>query len=1053
MLPTWPSRIDSPPVKPRAVIGEVRVVGYGRHANRALASVISGAQAGRPLAPVTVVVPSNFAGLSARRLLAGGDLGGHGVANVRFVTPFRLAELLVGDRPTGRPLTNPMLGAAVRRALSEQQGSLSAVAEHRATEAAFAHLYAELSHVSEATLEVLAGSGGLPAAGVVVFRRIGSLLDGFSGEDDIADAAAVRPDLGEAVKPLGHVVWYLLEPLTPALTRMLRKVLELAPSTAIVGLTGADAADAPVLAACERAGVAVDAAPSFAVPTGSHVVSVSDCDEEVRAVVRRIVLLAEEGVRLDRIGVFYPSAAPYLASLVAQLGEAGIASNGPSRERLADRVAGRSLLAALALPGVRWRRDRVMALIADGPVRDGDRVVKPSAWEEVSRAAGVVRDLDEWPERLAGHRAALAARVELADRASQAAQVARMERAVADCDALASFVVGLAAQVEGVVRSEGWWDRSEAARQLLSHLLGDERRRSSWPDAEVDAASRVEDALLRLSSLDGIEPDPSFEVFCRALTTELDEARGRSGRFGHGVVYGPLSAAIGQDFDAVFVLGMAEGTCPSPRREDVLLPDAVRRAAGAGELMVQADRIHDQHRAYLAALAAAPAARRYLLFPRGDLRSGRTRLPSRWLLDTTTVLAGRWVQSSDFAGLGAPAVDVVASFPAGLRAGPTPASTADHDLSCLLGWTEGGGDARLHPGALAVRSGMDALAARRSAHFTVWDGNLAGHPVPSPASGKPLSASGLERWASCGYRYFLGSVLGLGDRQEPERVVGLDAAERGTAVHEVLERFMREVIERGAPDPDTAWSPADRDRLAHIASEVFAVLEATGRTGRPLVWRVERQALALLLDGFLSADDAYRLRSRTRPQLVELAFGMAGVGPVAVLLGDGRRVLLRGRADRVDVGEDGRRRVIDYKTGRGERYKDLDEGDPVRAGTMLQLGVYSEAADQRLGPAPTTASYWMVDQDAEFRQAGYVWDGSRRDRFVEVVTAIVEGIGNGVFPALPGEWDSWRGRNENCLHCDFDRVCPRDRGSFAEAKVAAPQLRVRDVLSAPGVQG
>jgi ATP-dependent helicase/nuclease subunit B len=275
------------------VISDVRVVGSGRPTLAALASTVSDAKRGVPLAPITVVVPSNFVGLSARRLLAGGDLGGRGVANVQFVTPFRLAELLVGDHSTGgRPLTNPVLGAAVRRSLSGQPAPLSAVAENQATVEAFAGLYAELSHVSEATLEVVAGFGGLQASGVEVFRRIRTLLHGFPGEDEVANAVASRSDLGLAIKPFGHVVWYLPEPVTPALARMLRAVFEFAPSTVIVGVTGVDLADAPVFAACERSGVAVEVAATIAAPSASHIVSVSDCDEEVRAAVRRIVSLA-----------------------------------------------------------------------------------------------------------------------------------------------------------------------------------------------------------------------------------------------------------------------------------------------------------------------------------------------------------------------------------------------------------------------------------------------------------------------------------------------------------------------------------------------------------------------------------------------------------------------------------------------------------------------------------------------------------------------------------------------------------------------------------------
>ncbi len=39
--------------------------------------------------------------------------------------------------------------------------------------------------------------------------------------------------------------------------------------------------------------------------------------------------------------------------------------------------------------------------------------------------------------------------------------------------------------------------------------------------------------------------------------------------------------------------------------------------------------------------------------------------------------------------------------------------------------------------------------------FTEFDGNLAGQPVPSPVGDTVLSATRLERWARCGFRYFL----------------------------------------------------------------------------------------------------------------------------------------------------------------------------------------------------------------------------------------------------------------------------------------------------------
>ena len=117
---------------------------YGRAALEVLRHVVAGAKDGDPLAPVTVVVPSNHVGVSARRLLAGGRLGevaagGSGVAAVTFLTTYRLAELLGAATLAGagrRPVSNPVISAAIRRALADDAGMFAPVAGHAATEAA-----------------------------------------------------------------------------------------------------------------------------------------------------------------------------------------------------------------------------------------------------------------------------------------------------------------------------------------------------------------------------------------------------------------------------------------------------------------------------------------------------------------------------------------------------------------------------------------------------------------------------------------------------------------------------------------------------------------------------------------------------------------------------------------------------------------------------------------------------------------------------------------------------------------------------------------------------
>ena len=146
---------------------------YGRPAVAALHAEIVAAKQGEPLAPVTVVVPTNSVGVATRRLLASGELGpitgrGVGVVGVNFLTVFRLAELLAAPTLAAagrRPVSTPVVAAAVRAALAEKPGLFAPVAEHPATEEALAVVHRELSDLAEPELDLLARQGRAGARG------------------------------------------------------------------------------------------------------------------------------------------------------------------------------------------------------------------------------------------------------------------------------------------------------------------------------------------------------------------------------------------------------------------------------------------------------------------------------------------------------------------------------------------------------------------------------------------------------------------------------------------------------------------------------------------------------------------------------------------------------------------------------------------------------------------------------------------------------------------------------------------------------------------------
>lgn len=1036
------------------LVPTVQYCAYGRPAMVALGQTITQVQA-TPLQPVTVIVPSNFAGLAARRMLGSNQIAAPdmpaGIANVSFVTPFRLAELLaaghLGDR---QPLTAPVLTAAVRRALRDDPRHFRQVRNHHATEQAVATVVGELSNASAQSLEAIEQQGGYPEQVVGLYRTISSHLTSFHDEASVARAAARRPDLATALRRHGHLIWFLPGSTTAPLAMFLRALFEVAPATVIVGQSGDQGADVEPLRSCRIAGIDTTAietaatqmtppAEAMPLPIADHVISVTDADEEVRAVLREVVQLAHEGVALDRIGIFHPTPDPYVRILEQHFAAAGVPANGPSRQRLSDSVGGRVLRAAIALPSDRWRRDRVMALVTSGPVRAGEQPARPASWEKLSRAAGVVGGLSDWRTKLDRYRAALVDGQVHAHTQGLDQRAAHVERDIADVDALRGFIDQLAEAVAAVGAADSWLTKTQAAAELLYGLLGPAHTHGGWPEAEQSSFEQVESALERLAQLDGLDPDPSGAVFQRALTAELDVARGRNGRFGNGVVYGPLATAVGQDLDAIFILGCAEGLCPVPRREDSLLPDTARRAT-RGDLPERLGQLDEQHRLFLAALAAAPQERRWLFLPRGDLRSSRQRRPSRWLLPSASHLAGRTVYATDFANDHPDGVHEVASHAQALLDASHHTSADERDLAAVYRYARASGDAAEHPAASAQACGIQAQRDRASSRFTEYDGNLAGQQMPSAS--EPLSASRLETWSACGFRYFLAHVLRVRHHDDPERTVSLSMADRGILLHEVLEMFLAEMIQAGPPDPQTPWTREQRLRAFEIAEQLFADYEASGRTGRPVLWQTMRADLLDLLADFLYADDKHRARTGSRPARLEYAFGMGEAPPLEVEVADGRTLRFRGMIDRVDHADDGRVLISDYKTGAGKAYRKIGD-DPLQSGTTLQLGLYAQAIKQHFDAAHVDTHYWMVNAAAGYARFGYLFDDHAQAELERVLGVISTGIEQGVFVANPGGWQSFRSTYEQCQYCAYDSLCPVDRAEHVHDKADAPEVQVR----------
>lgn len=1083
----------------------VVVTGYGPAAHDALAAAVDEAQAGDRLAPVTVVVPSNYVGLGARRALA----RRRGIAAVNFATPYRLAEMLgapvtaAGGR---RPVSTPVVAAQVRSILRTDPGYFDGVQSHPTTEKTLVKAHRELSEVPDPGLDRLAAASARAEDVVRVHRAVKKgLADRFHDEQDLIGDATEALARGAAPVELGPVIVFLPQRLTAGQARLLGAVAGRTTVTVIAGKTGAADADASVKVSLARLSLASDPAAAFEAAEADpaacfrapglapgagelRALSVSDPDDEVRHAVRAVLDAARAGVSLGRCAIVYGSADPYARLVGDALDSAEIEWYGAAVRTAETSLLGRSLLALLALGDNDLSRRDVAAWLASGGVRADGRWAPAAAWERAARAAGVTAG-DQWASRLGRRADDLEAEAdELVDDEERVEWAEGKRRRAGEARALAAFVQQLRADLDAGAGARNWRELSRWCHKLIRGYLGGPLTRSRWPDEEQRHARAVETAVDRLAELDGIDDRPSADAFRQALQTELAADAGRRGRFGGGVLVGPVGLAVGIDLDLAVVCGMAEGVFPSRRRDDALLPDRERALAGA-DLTRRSDH-GDDHRALLAALAGARG--KLLLYPRGDLRRSAPLTPSRWLLDAAEAIDGRRPGTDDLGRESGDWLTEVPSFVAGLRGTSFPAHIQEYDMRALLdhhdrrrsqsrfgadpsvgGWKSGraGWDIDSVRQRVELRRGIELRRGRGSDRLTRFDGNLAegdlrGAALPDPAGdGAAVSATRLEKWAECPHAYFVRHVLGVDAVEEPDAEYRISPLTRGHLVHHALKRWIDELAESGAlAAPGASWPAEARRRLLEIGAEECDRLEARGLTGRPLYWRRDRQRLLEDLETFVGFDDQMRAEAGSTPMAAELGFGQPGsdLEAVTVEIGGGRAIWLRGSIDRIDATEEEGLLVIDYKTGSDRGYKDLSPQDPSLGGRRLQLVLYAEAVQAIQGRADSPvraiqgradssvrADYWFVSAKGGFRARGYEVTDEVRNWVLETVGAVADGIAAGLYPPHP-EPPQWR-PFVPCRFCDPDGLGTRDRYNDWIRKLTDPDLRPYLAVAEPAL--
>lgn len=246
---------------------------------------------------------------------------------------------------------------------------------------------------------------------------------------------------------------------------------------------------------------------------------------------------------------------------------------------------------------------------------------------------------------------------------------------------------------------------------------------------------------------------------------------------------------------------------------------------------------------------------------------------------------------------------------------------------------------------LGETGGPDALAAMRE-RGDDWIARAAAltaprvAPVPAirpsprppvPARPRRISVTQIQKLIRDPYAIYAAKVLRL-NALDP-LVAAPDAPLRGTILHDALEAF-------GRADVDPA-DPAARDRF--LAETERALATACPWPAHRRLWAAR---MARVVDWFLTGERARRLRGTPFDFEVEARLEVPEIG-----------VTLTGKADRIDLTEDGAAVLYDYKTGNPPT---VDQQKTFDKQLLLEAAMTSRGAFADLGNRETVAAEFIA---------------------------------------------------------------------------------------------